>query len=288
MNLDASILDKLREHLKTASLQIQAVGDSSINSTFQITASDQAIFCKVNSATKFPHLFRSESAGLKLLAKQAILKTPKIIDLLETNCHQVLLLEWIQSGTPTLAFWKTFGEHLAHLHKVTQTHFGLHTDNYMGVVPQVNTLTSNWPIFFIQQRLQPLVQQCHDQDLLSAKQVALFENLYQRISLLFEQEPPALLHGDLWSGNFMCTIDQQPILIDPAVYFGHRSMDLGMTTLFGGFSPVFYEAYNYHYPLPSNYKEQWTVCNLYPLLIHLILFGKSYLPSIEQTLNDFQ
>ena len=86
----------------------------------------------------------------------------------------------------------------------------------------------------------------------------------------------------------MCSKMQQPVLIDPAVYFGHRSIDLGMTTLFGGFEKSFYEAYHYHYPLPPNYKEQWAVSNLYPLLIHLLLFGKTYLSSIENTLNDFQ
>ena len=85
----------------------------------------------------------------------------------------------------------------------------------------------------------------------------------------------------------MCNENSQPVLIDPAVYFGHRSMDLAMTTLFGGFAKLFYESYNYHFPLPGNYDEQWEVCNLYPLLIHLNLFGSSYLGQIEDTLRKF-
>ena len=106
-------------------------------------------------------------------------------------------------------------------------------------------------------------------------------------AMLIDDEKPALLHGDLWSGNFMCNASSKPVLIDPAVYYGHRSMDLAMTTLFGGFRQTFYEAYNFHFPLPYNYEQQWAVCKLYPLLIHLYLFGLGYLPQIERTLKQF-
>jgi fructosamine-3-kinase len=85
----------------------------------------------------------------------------------------------------------------------------------------------------------------------------------------------------------MCNREAEPVLIDPAVYYGHRSMDLAMTTLFGGFRPPFYEAYHHHFPLPLNYKEQWAICNLYPLLIHLYLFGPGYLPQIQSVLKQF-
>jgi fructosamine-3-kinase len=85
----------------------------------------------------------------------------------------------------------------------------------------------------------------------------------------------------------MCDQDSEPVLIDPAVYFGHRSMDLGMTTLFGGFDKSFYEAYSYHFPFPNNYSEQWDICNLYPLLIHLNLFGVGYLGQIERILQSY-
>ncbi|HVF97476.1 MAG TPA: fructosamine kinase family protein, partial [Flavisolibacter sp.] len=115
-----------------------------------------------------------------------------------------------------------------------------------------------------------------------------FENIDKRLEEIFEEEKPSLLHGDLWSGNFMCNLKGEPVLFDPAVYYGHRSADLAMTTLFGGFKPSFYEAYHHHFPLPANYKEQWAACNLYPLLIHLYLFGTRYLSQIEETLRQFQ
>jgi len=95
------------------------------------------------------------------------------------------------------------------------------------------------------------------------------------------------LHGDLWSGNFLCKENSELVLIDPAVYFGHRSIDLAMTTLFGGFHKTFYESYHYHFSFPDNYREQWEICNLYPLLIHLNLFGKNYLADILHTIERF-
>lgn len=159
----------------------------------------------------------------------------------------------------------------------------------MGSIPQSNQPTNNWIDFFIQQRLQPLVEKSLSQKLLSSKHQTEFENLYKELPSIFEEEQkPSLLHGDLWSGNFMCNENSQPVLIDTAVYFGHPSIDLGMTTLFGGFRSAFYDAYNYHSSLPSNYKEQWEVCNLYPLLIHLLLFGRSYLSQIERTLHNYK
>jgi fructosamine-3-kinase len=132
------------------------------------------------------------------------------------------------------------------------------------------------------------VQQCLSKGLLTAKEHGLFEKLYERLPQLFDDgEKPALLHGDLWSGNYLCSHEAKPVLIDPAVYYGHRCMDLAMTTLFGRFDKRFYEAYAHHFPLPKNYGEQFRLCNLYPLLIHLLLFGRSYLTSVQQTLLDF-
>jgi fructosamine-3-kinase len=288
INMVSSIYQQLCLRLETNALQLTPLSGGSINNTFQVATANQRFFCKTNSATKFPHLFNQEAAGLRLIEKEGLIRTPAIIDLFEADTHQVLLLEWIEPSSPTITFWKRFGEALALLHVVSHDQFGLENNNYMGAIPQVNTLTTNWPAFFINNRLEPLIQQCYSLKLITAQHVDKFHTLYQLIPSLYDKESPSLLHGDLWSGNFICTTDQQPVLIDPAVYFGHRSIDLGMTTLFGGFDKVFYEAYQHHHPFPANYKEQWAVSNLYPLLIHLLLFGRSYLPAIDRTLNDFQ
>jgi fructosamine-3-kinase len=289
-SIQSSIRQKLKELSlnNTNEIHFSLVGGGCINETLRISFGDRQFFCKINSAVKFPHLFEKEANGLNLIAKQNIIQVPAVIDCFETNGQQVLLLEWINEGKRTERFWKKFGEQLAALHKISNPYFGLNEDNYMGSVPQSNHATGNWIDFFIHQRLQPLVDKCLSQKLLSSNHQSKFESLYKHLLSVFDKaQKPALLHGDLWSGNFMCHQNPEPVLIDTAVYFGHPSVDLGMTTLFGGFRSEFYEAYNYHSPFPSNYKEQWEVCNLYPLLIHLLLFGRSYLSQIERTLHNY-
>jgi len=142
--------------------------------------------------------------------------------------------------------------------------------------PASDPTEKSWVDFFIHQRLQPQLDIAINKQLIQARQLTTFESLYKNLPSIFSVEPSALLHGDLWNGNFICDEMQRPVLIDPAIYYGHRAIDLGMTTLFGGFDNIFYNAYFYHSSLPENYKTQWEVCNLYPLLIHLNLFGSSY------------
>lgn len=289
-SIQSSIQQKLKElfSYNTNEIQFGSVAGGCINDTYRITLGHQQFFCKTNSATKFPQLFEKEANGLRLIARQNDIKVPEVIDCFESNDQQILLLEWINEGERTERFWKKFGGRLAALHNASNGYFGLSEDNYMGSVAQSNQPTDNWVDFFLHQRLEPLVYKSLSQNLLSSKHQTRFESLYKQLPGIFEKEQkPSLLHGDLWSGNFMCTLNEEPILIDTAVYYGHPSVDLGMTTLFGGFSSSFYEAYNYHSPFPSNYKEQWEVCNLYPLLIHLLLFGKSYLSQIERLLHNY-
>ena len=166
-------------------------------------------------------------------------------------------------------------------------YFGLDHSNYMGALRQDNTPSDRFVDFFIHRRLQPQVGLAVKEGLLDHSAVAHFERLYTRLPDIFPVEPPSLLHGDLWSGNFLADESGEPVLIDPAVYYGHRSIDLAMTTLFGGFARPFYESYAYHYPFPPNFQEQWDICNLYPLLVHLNLFGQSYLGKILHTIRRF-
>ena len=277
----------LSQKLQNPVLEIKSVGGGCINQTYKIITADKYFFCKLNSASKFPHLFEKEKNGLELIQKYNVIKTPGIIDYSIIGNEQILTLEWIEVGNRNDEFWKTFGQQLAALHQISTEEFGLKEDNYMGSVPQINRQEKNWVLFFRANRLEPLVKLCVNKNLLQPKHQEQFEILYQRLLQIFDNEKPALIHGDLWSGNYMCDKKGMPVLIDPAVYFGHRSVDLAMTTLFGGFHKSFYQAYHHYFPLPENYREQWNACNLYPLLIHLYLFGKSYLSKIEQTLDQF-
>ncbi|GAA4339891.1 fructosamine kinase family protein [Flaviaesturariibacter amylovorans] len=283
------ILPLLEQRLRERITDLRPVGGGSINATFAVrTASGARYFCKHNSAPKFPHLFSCEADGLKLIAEQQLIRTPRIHDMFETAADQVLLLEWIDDGTPGTAFWERFGRELAALHGCRAPQFGGTPDNYMGSVPQPNRAHPRWSDFFLGERLLPLVRRCQDAGLLPVATAAAIEGLDRHLPGLFGDPAPALLHGDLWSGNFLCAGNGDPVLIDPAVYYGHPAMDLGMTTLFGGFEPPFYAAYHEASPLPANHREQWDVANLYPLLIHLLLFGRSYLPPINETLTAYR
>ena len=269
-------------------LFIRQIEGGSINASYHISTKDNRMwFCKFNDGPQFPDLFVKEARGLSLLAEHGLFRIPAIVAVARLERHQALVLQWIDQGTPTAAFWPLFGEQLARLHHVTRPEFGLEEDNYMGALPQDNTPTAHWPEFFIRQRLEPQIRLATDSGFLTGAVIARFQRLYLRLPELFPPEPPALLHGDLWNGNFLCDTAGRPVLIDPAVYYGHRSMDLAMTTLFGGFDRAFYEAYAWHYPLPPDHRRQWAVCNLYPLLVHLNLFGEGYLTNILHTIQDF-
>lgn len=265
-----------------------SIGGGSINDTYKITINQsQHFFCKINSAKKFPSLFIKEKNGLGLLAKQNIIRTPSIIVCEETESEQTLILEWIEQGLKTKKFWEIFGGELAKLHHVSNNFFGLEEDNYMGALHQSNSPSNNWVYFFILQRLEPQIKSAVDNNLLEQKHVLQFQNLYKFLSEIFPEENPSLLHGDLWSGNFLCDENSNPVLIDPAVYFGNRHIDLGMTTLFAGFDKTFYDSYHHYFPLPQNHRQIWDLCNLYPLLIHLNLFGRSYLHDILGTIQRY-
>ncbi len=282
------VLANLEGHDTKLEYQCKSMGGGSINAAFQIVGQDgKQWFCKLNDVMKFPNLFAAESRGLAIISESGTIRTPKVLACTQNATTQILILEWVDEGLRTDAFWKRLGEQLARMHGISHSSFGLDHDNYMGALPQDNTPSPDWVGFFRERRLQPQVRMAESKGLLPSAACRHFDRLYEQLPDLFAPEPPALLHGDLWSGNFLCDDSGSPVLIDPAAYFGHRSVDLGMTTLFGGFEPAFYEAYDWHYPLPKGYREQWEIANLYPLLIHLNLFGMGYLSNILHTIQRF-
>jgi fructosamine-3-kinase len=285
-HLHQLLSDKL--NLKISAFQFYSVGGGSINDTYQLTINHNInFFLKINSATKFPGLFQKEKNGLEFIRKQKLIHVPAVIACDEIDNCQILLLEWINKGIKTPEFWNEFGKQLAALHHITNPHFGFFEDNYMGALPQINNPQKSWIDFFIESRLKPQIELAQEKKLFHIKHVSAFESLYPKLTEVFNQEKPSLLHGDLWSGNYICNQNSEPVLIDPAVYFGHRSIDLGMTNLFGGLDKSLYDSYNYYFPFPLNYYQQWDICNLYPLLIHLNLFGSGYLGHIESILKKF-
>ena len=274
--------------VRISSMHFSSVGGGSINEAYELIINKKdKFFCKINSADAFPQMFAKEKKGLELLAAQGVIRVPQAFASIILSDRQLLILEWIEQGIKSDRFWKLFGEQLAALHAITANYCGLNEDNYMGALPQSNEPSGDWVHFFIQQRLLPQIELATTKNLLDGQHQKKFENLFKSLPSIFPDEKFSLVHGDLWSGNYLCNHSGQPVLIDPAVYYGHRSMDLAMTTLFGGFDPGFYKTYHYHAPFPSNHQQQWDICNLYPLLIHLNLFGAGYLRDINHIIQYY-
>lgn len=256
-----------------------------INRAAKITYEGQDFFVKWNHNPMLNGLMEAEAAGMQLLSSANAVKTPQLIGSGFANGIQYLVLGYIDQRRPTGDFWKNFGEQLAQLHQNSAASFGLSQSNYIGSLVQSNRCWPTWPDFFKHERLQPLITIATKERLIDAALQKLFDRLFERFDQLFPSEKPALLHGDLWSGNYLCNRENQPVLIDPAVYYGYHEMDLAMTRLFGGFPQSFYEAYDHYFPLEKDWQQRIDLCNLYPLLVHAILFGESYIGQICQNLQ---
>jgi len=177
---------------------------------------------------------------------------------------------------------------LAHLHLTQRQAFGLESDNFIASLYQKNHDTDDWLDFFIEQRLEPLLGKAYFDRLIPLDFLKKFQEIYPKLEGIFPKEKPSLVHGDLWSGNIIPNVSGEPSLIDPAIYFGHREMDLAFSRLFGGFDRQFYDSYESVLPLEPEFESRIGVYNLYPLLVHLNLFGEAYLPGIQKIINRFQ
>ncbi len=263
------------------------LGGGSINDARVVQTSGGSFFVKINSASRYPGMFEKEAKGLALLSKANVIAVPRVIGYGEETKDAFLVLNYIQSATRVAGFWTRFGEALAALHRNTGNYFGLDHDNYIGSLPQRNKQHDSWSGFFRDERLEPMVAMAFNSGRIDQSMIQRFEKFYSRLDNLFPHEPPALIHGDLWGGNFMVGESGEPVIIDPAVYYGHREMDLGMSQLFGGFDQPFYESYNSAYPLEPGWQERLSFCNLYPLMVHVNLFGGGYAGSVKSILRRF-
>lgn len=281
--------DSLWEYLQNkyqAEDTLQITGGS-INEAAKFITPNSSFFIKWNDTNAFPALFELEAQNLELLRATNTVNVPEVIETNESGGYSFLILEFVQMGKKSFAGAEKLGEQLALLHQHSHQTFGLHYNNYIGILQQFNKPSASWADFFIENRLKPLVNKAYQMQLLDLDEISLFVELYQKIPALFPEEKPALLHGDLWNGNYLITEDNIPFVYDPSCYYGHREADIAMTTLFGGFDRVFYEAYHAAFPLENGWQERTALWNLYPLLIHLLLFGKSYHNDVVQSVKTF-
>ncbi|MCS6832155.1 MAG: fructosamine kinase family protein [Flammeovirgaceae bacterium] len=261
-----------------------------INNALRLQTSRGTFFFKYN-IDKPLEMFETEAKGLALLKESSCFTVPEVIGYGRWMDKSYLVLEFIVSRSPHKNYWKEMGEKLAQLHRQTHPFFGLSFDNFIGALPQRNEPHANWESFFISQRLRPLFERAYYHGLIDESYLRLIDRLSEKVQkgnhVFFPEEKPSLLHGDLWSGNVMPDQQGLPCIYDPAVYFGNREMELAFTRLFGGFDASFYDAYQNNYPLQKGYREREAFCNLYPLMVHVNLFGTGYLRGVKETLLRF-
>lgn len=263
----------LEKTLNKPITNIQSVSGGCIADSFLIsTENKQQYFLK--TANHFSP-FQEEANGLNEIAKSSTIKTPNIIHV--DNQH--LILEYIQPGQTDINFFKRFGKQLAKMHQYSHDNFGFYENNYIGSSEQINLPQSNnWAEFYYQNRIVFQLKLAEKNSFATKELSLAIHNLENKIESILSgsEEPPALIHGDLWSGNFIAGPNQTPYLIDPAVYYSHREAELAMSSLFGGFPFEFYESYQQTYPLKKGYARRRPLYQLYHVLNHLNIFGQSY------------
>jgi fructosamine-3-kinase len=287
-SIPSSVLNAIRDTLQPADLQnFSLVSGGCINWGGKLTTSAGDYFIKWNDRSAYPAMFETEAKGLRILQGSQSIRVNEVIGVGECEAIQFIILEWINRSPKLKTFWTLFGQQLAALHQHTAPSFGLDHDNYIGSLQQLNHPWNSWSEFFIHQRLEPQIKLAmdHHHPVLSLR--TKMERMYKKIPALLPEEAPALLHGDLWGGNLLTDERGCPCLIDPAVCYGHREAELAFTQLFGPFDQQFYHVYNESFPVEPGFEERAGLYNLYPVLVHINLFGGGYIQQAESLVSRF-
>jgi len=261
------------------------VGGGCINHAYRVEGGDHRYFVKLNDAATM-EMFAAEAEALQALQAAGAVRVPAPICWGTAGSTAYLVLEYLELGRDGASSAERLGMQLAQLHRHTRQHYGWHRDNTIGSTPQINTADHDWLHFWRERRLGYQLGLAASRGYggaLQRKGEQLLSALGQ--VLADHSPPPSLLHGDLWSGNYATLSDGQPVIFDPASYYGDRETDLAMTELFGGFSPRFYSAYREHYPLDEGYRLRKALYNLYHVLNHANLFGGGYASQAEHMMD---
>ncbi len=265
--------------------EIKTVGGGCINQTYCITDDQRCFFVKINDADRLS-MFAAEAAGLQEILQSNTLHAPQPVCWERDNQYAWLVLEHLDLNHRANGSVEELGAVLAAMHRITAPQFGWTRDNTIGSTLQINTPSLDWPVFWRTNRLQyqlDLAQKKGHHGKLQKLGEQLLEDLGQFFTGYSPE--PSLLHGDLWNGNFSYDHTGQPVVFDPAVYYGDHEADIAMTELFGGFPADFYSVYRHEYPLESGYNVRKVLYNLYHILNHLNLFGSGYRHQAEQMMN---
>jgi fructosamine-3-kinase len=278
MILEEKVKTKIEQKLGNKIKSFTSLSGGCISDAYKITLSNGSnYFLKYNPST-LNDMFIKEANGLKELSKGNAIRIPEVLNFDE----DYILLEFIAAGSRKKNFFEEFGRSFAEMHKHTNDTFGFYEDNFIGSNQQMNIPDerekTDWTSFYFNKRILfqlQLAERLGNSTDTLRKGVLKLENKIEDI-IGGGKEKPSLLHGDLWGGNYMVDENGNAVLIDPAVYYGHREADLGMTKLFGGFSSEFYRSYSETFPLEDGYEYRENMYKLYHILNHLNLFGGGY------------
>ena len=271
------------EHKPVQLRAYETVSGGDTHQAYRLAMTDKDYFIKVSQAADLT-IFEKEALGLQMLSETSGFVIPDVYDCGIFDKSAYILMPYIQS-MQGVENPENFAQNLVKLHQNTWDEYGLASDNYIGKLPQKNTFNGDWIDFFWHNRLKFQLDLAGDIIPLDLRKQ--FDQLFRKLPDILAPEKPALVHGDLWYGNYFYNLQGQAVLFDPAVYFGHREVDLAMMSLFGGFSLEVYHIYQVLFPLQPDWKNRLKIYQLYPLLVHVNLFGPSYLESIRQVLDFF-
>lgn len=262
---------------------ISPLSGGDINESYKVETFQKAFAIKVNQAERFPEMFELEARSLDILAKTNSFIIPEVIAYGEYKTYTYLILDFIESGRPDKSS-QAFAEALAKLHQNQSDQFGLEFNNYIGRLPQTNLpQKSNALDFYIELRLEPQFKLAHEKGF----EFKHLDNFYKKLETLIPKENASLIHGDLWAGNHLFT-SNQACIFDPAIAYASREMDLAMMKLFGGYSQEIFKIYNEIFPLKPDWRSRVQLWQLYYILVHLNLFGSSYLGQAKNLIRQYQ
>ena len=284
--MDAELAAAIGRALGGALESCTAIAGGDSHDALRVRVAGRDAFVKLGRAGDHA-TFVAEADGLAWLREADALRIPEVLATGDAT-QPFLALEWIEPGRGGARHEEALGLGLAALHRAGAPAFGHTRDNVCGRVPQRNAARPDWPSFYGEQRLLPLARRARDEGTLDRGTLAAIEDVVGRLpELCGPPEPPARLHGDLWSGNAMCDRDGAPVLVDPAAYGGHREIDLAMMRLFGGFAPRTFSAYDECFPLAAGASERIPLYQLYPLLVHVTMFGSGWVAGLRRALASY-
>lgn len=278
MILNKKIISLLENKLKQKITGLTPLSGGCISNAYKLKLNDKQEFFLKHNPSVSKRMFAAEKHGLQELNKSGAIHVPKVI-MCDDN---FILLGLIQQGNKSKKFFSDFGVSFASMHKYSAENYGFYEDNFIGSNDQKNipvgSEKENWTSFYFNKRILFQLKLAEKLGYATSELKKGIGKIEEKIEDIIgtSDEEPSLLHGDLWGGNYMVDESGNACLIDPAVYYGNREADLGMTKLFGGFSSEFYEAYNWTYPLQDGYEYRENIYKLYHVLNHLNLFGGGY------------